>query len=399
MTGPRNGFAAPAAVAVAAATVFFDGGYSAEARVVFGALAVAAAVAFGREATRSWVLWVLLALAALGALSALWTLGPVDRTLRWSLVTLGYAALFLVAAAAGRRRGGVEALAFGLALLAVAAGLAGLAGVVTSSSPWAERIAGVWRPGGPFEYPPALALLQVSALPALLSAVASRSRRLRAGGAAGLAVAGGVLALSASRVGLAMAVAVIGLAWLRRLLSRSATAGHAPVLPKSAAIAAIAIGALLAGSLAFGSQAGRGAGAESGFLHGRTDTWEAAIETFADRPLLGAGADAFLAGSARHQDGQTILFAHSLPLELAAELGIAGLLLALALYASAARLLWSARGTSAIWLLGPSVAAFLIAGLVDWPWHLAGAGAAWAIAAGGLAGAAARTEKQLPPYT
>jgi hypothetical protein len=460
-TGPRIGLAAASAVAVAAVAVFFDGGYSAESRVVFGALAVAAAIAFGRDAPRrSWFLAVLLALAALGALSALWALGPVDRTLRWALVTLGYAALFAVAAAAARRRGGVEAIALGLALLAFAAGISGLVAAVTFSAPWAERIAGVWRPGGPFEYPPALALLQVSALPALLCAACGRSRLPAGAAATGLAVAGGVLALSASRVGLAMAVAVGGLAlwrgagrqrmlaaaalglcslaglalaigagapaigregdpgriavllavvaaaapmWLaaRRLLERATPTRRRlpqPAAPRIAYLALIVLAAALAGSLAFGSQAGRGAGAESGFLHGRADTWRAAVHTFAERPLLGTGADSFLAGSARHQRGQTIVFAHSLPLELAAELGIAGLLLALALYAAAVRLIWRARGTTANWLLGPAAAAFLIAGLVDWPWHLAGAGAAWALASGGLAGAAARTKKQLPPH-
>jgi O-antigen ligase len=144
--------------------------------------------------------------------------------------------------------------------------------------------------------------------------------------------------------------------------------------------------AVLAGSLAYGAAAGRGVGAASGFLHGRADTWGAAVETFADRPLIGTGADAFLSGSAVHQDGQTIAFAHDLPLELAAELGIAGIVLAALLYAASASTLWRARRTPAAWLLGPASAAFLISSLVDWPWHLAGAGAVWALATGGIAG-------------
>ncbi|MEA2479332.1 MAG: hypothetical protein QOJ07_1254, partial [Thermoleophilaceae bacterium] len=103
-----------------------------------------------------------------------------------------------------------------------------------------------------------------------------------------------------------------------------------------------------------------------------------------DRPLAGTGADAFLAGSARHQNGATVLFAHDLPLELAAELGIAGLVLCAALYAAACRSLWRARRAVAGWLLGPAAAAFLVSSLVDWPWHLAGAGAVWALAIGGI---------------
>jgi hypothetical protein len=33
---------------------------------------------------------------------------------------------------------------------------------------------------------------------------------------------------------------------------------------------------------------------------------------------------------------------------------------------------------------GPTVVAFLLANLIDWPWHLAGSGAVWAAALGGL---------------
>jgi O-antigen ligase len=136
---------------------------------------------------------------------------------------------------------------------------------------------------------------------------------------------------------------------------------------------------VLVGSLAFGTSFGRG-----GFLHGRESTWHAALDTFADHPLRGTGADAFLAGSARHQDGQTILFAHNLPLELGAELGIAGFVLAIALYAATGRAIWRARTTAAGRLLGPGAAAFLVASLVDWPWHLAGSGAVWALCVGAL---------------
>lgn len=476
------------AIAIAALAVLWDGGYSSASRVAFGVLAVVAGLLLGRW--RSAVVVLLVALAGLGALSALWTLGPVERTLRWSLVTLGYAAVAALACEGARRRGGLSTLALGVALLALVAGLGGLVAAVTFSPPWALRIGGVWRPAGPFEYPPALALLMASALPAFLWAMCGRSRVLAACGAPGMAVTGGALALSASRVELAVAVAVGGIelalagrrpaadspaalvpppgrahvaaalalgvaagialqvaagapaaggepdggriaallavlalavpGWLaaRRRLDRrdepgaapagavgpagtspaapatGGSANAAPAQPRAAAtFAAVALAALLVGSLAFGAQAGRGAGAAAGFLHGREHTWRAALETFADRPAAGAGADAFLAGSARHQKGETVVFAHSLPLELAAELGAAGLVLAIALYAASVRLLYKTRATPAGRLLGPAAAAFLVASLVDWPWHLAGAGAIWAIGLGALAGASARPWK------
>ena len=176
-----------------------------------------------------------------------------------------------------------------------------------------------------------------------------------------------MLALSASRLGVAMAIVVAGLALAPR---------------RRALTAAIVVVALLVGAVAFGSAAGRGLGAHSDLLHGRTGVWRAAVETWADRPLAGTGADAFLAGSVVHQRGETIVFAHSLPLELAAELGVAGFALAIALYVLTIRAVWRARGSPAARLVAPGALVFLVASLVDWPWHLAGAGAVWALCVG-----------------
>jgi O-antigen ligase len=82
-------------------------------------------------------------------------------------------------------------------------------------------------------------------------------------------------------------------------------------------------------------------------------------------------------------------YAHNLPLEVWAELGIVGLAVILALYVAVARAAWRARVGVAGWLLGPAAVAFLATNLIDLPWHLAGAGALWAVAVGGLVGAAA----------
>jgi O-antigen ligase len=90
------------------------------------------------------------------------------------------------------------------------------------------------------------------------------------------------------------------------------------------------------------------------------------------------------AASARSddQEGDHVLYAHGLPLELWAELGIAGAVAALALYAAAVAALVRARRSTALWLAGVGVAAFLLSNLVDFPWHLAGAGAVWALGLG-----------------
>ena len=105
--------------------------------------------------------------------------------------------------------------------------------------------------------------------------------------------------------------------------------------------------------------------------------------------MAGAGAEAFLAASVEHQGRSPTRYAHNLPLELAVELGLVGLLRCLALYATATAALWRARLSPAAWLLGPAVIAFLLTNLIDWPWHLAGAGAIWAASLGGVIGATA----------
>ena len=185
--------------------------------------------------------------------------------------------------------------------------------------------------GGPAGVPArARVARRVCALPAFAEALRARAPALRVAGAAGLALSAAVLVLAQSRLGLALGLVVAAL-----LVYRATRRPVAVVIGTAVAIAA--------GTFAFGS----GDGPESGFLHGREDTWSAAVETFLDRPLHGTGADAFLAGSARHQDGAAIVFAHDLPLEFAAELGVAGLLLALALYAATVRLVWVVRARAA----------------------------------------------------
>ena len=332
-------------------------------------MAVAADRRGALRALRSPLGVVLAALALLAAASALWTLGPEERSLRAAAVMAGWLGVLVGAAVAARTERGLLALAGGVGAIAAVSAAIGLAGAIAHERPYAVEIAGAWRPAGPLEYPPALALLVVCALPVFIELVRSRARAARVAGAVGLLLSGAVLVLAQSRVGLALGLGVVV------VLAYRVTRRPAVVLTGAAV-------ALAAGALAFGS----GDGPPSGFLHGREDTWGAAVETFVDRPLYGAGADAFLAGSARHQDGASIRFAHNLPLELAAELGILGLILALALYAASGRLAWSPRASRAGWLFGPAVVAFPLANLLDWPWHLAGMGAIWALAGGALAG-------------
>jgi hypothetical protein len=45
---------------------------------------------------------------------------------------------------------------------------------------------------------------------------------------------------------------------------------------------------------------------------------------------------------------------------------------------------WRARALPDAWPVAVPAVAFLVANLVDWPWHIAGIGAVWAVAIGSL---------------
>lgn len=444
------------------------GGFTPMARALFIALAgvtLFAALAREEQATRralrSAPVLTLLALGGLAIASAAWTVAEPDEAVRWGLVVVGYASLVVAAAAISFRPGGADWLVVAIASVTALTAALGLVGAALESEPWAQRIGGSWRAGGTLEYPPALALLQVSALPGLLTAMARGRGPSAAAGATGAALAAGVLALSVNRLTIALACLVMAMAliWPTHTLGAGralAAAAVALIVVAGAAVhliaggytppratggdagrlAGIALaialspllwtiirrranpGALVAGPREPGRRAalatatvacaiaavalalttgplGQASERLDEFSHGRVELWRATVETAADRPLLGTGAEGFLAGSAAHQtEPSPVRYAHSLPLEQGAELGIAGLLLVLALYWACGRELWRARRLAVSWLLGPAVTAFLLVNLVDWAWHLAGTGAVFAAALGGIIGARA---SQAPP--
>lgn len=454
--------AAVLAVTVAAA-IFIDGGFSPESRGVFAALAGLAAITAAwsepdgvARAAKSPPVLALVAIAALTALSALWTIGEPWRALRWSLAIAGYAAVACAAAAVGGRGQGRRTLAAIIAGGALASGAAALVAVAVRASPYALHLNGEWQAAGPFEYAPALATVEVAALPILI-AVAARADRERSAAAAiaGMAVAMLAIGLSSSRLGVALAAAVIAAsvvgarrvlrreplelaalwvvgaalpllvllvfdpadpasrldtdaaravmlalaalgpgavwlavgprlrAWARGRRAAGGTVGRRGAPAALAVVALIAAGAV--GVLAATERSGHGVERSSGFLHGRAEQWDVAIDAYGRRPVVGSGAETYFIHSARAAGDDRVLYAHDLPLELAAELGTAGLLAALGLYAAVAHAIWRRRrALPALWLFAPAVAAFLIANAVDWSWHLAGAGALWAVALGGL---------------
>lgn len=388
---------------------------------------------------------VLAALAVLTALSAAWTIGEPADALRWGAVGAGYAGIALTGYAVARRGGGA-AVALLLVGLAVATGLIGLLAAAIQEQPFAERIGGAWRPGGPFEYPPALGALQLAALPLGLWWMAAAGGK-HATGALTVAIAAAVVALISSRAILALgalllvAVAVwpqrtvgcarpMALAAIALILSAGGAAdavagsyaepyistsdlprilGLALLLPatvglwivlrscfddagevrskRRARALALALIPLFCSLTAAATTADGGEGVEpdSGVTHGRIDIWGDAISTAFHGPPEGAGARTFAIASQTYQDPPRTRFAHNLVLEDWVELGYAGLLLSLLLIGIAAALIARSRRTPAAWLLAPGAAAYLVASLIDWPWQVPASAAVFAFILGALA--------------
>ncbi len=167
-------------------------------------------------------------------------------------------------------------------------------------------------------------------------------------------------------------------------------------------VVAIAAGVALAGPAALVGDVGGGGGEEPAQLRtvgvasvsgsGRSSFWEAALDAFAEEPVRGIGAGGYegywnahgaLAAPARN--------AHSEPLELLAELGLAGLgcfaaLLGAVLVGGVAAARVRDGGPA-----GPAlgiVVAGLVGFAVDWTWQFPAIAAPFLLAAGALAGSA-----------
>jgi O-Antigen ligase len=380
-------------------SVFADGGFGAASQSAYTALAgvtLLLTVWLLPRATStaacSPIVLALGALATLGVASVIWTIsGQADTAVRWGLVFAAHGAVF-IAACAFTRIVGPQPLLAGIVLVASSEAILGLIAVASRQPPMAEPIDGSWHPGGTFQYPPALALLQVATIP-ILSRGLERAPAIAIAAGSGAILSGATIALAESRL------AIVSAACLLVVLVLGPRAS-APSRLTATVLSLLVLTGALGGTALFdtsaehepGSAGLAGSGRSGGTLrsdwsdplHGRDREWLAAAETWLDRPLLGAGAGAYYIASLRHQGKSPTLFAHDLPLELAAELGTAGLLVAAILYAGVAKLLAGARRNPAARLLAPLVVLFTLSSLVDWTWHLAGFAALWAAAAGGL---------------
>lgn len=99
--------------------------------------------------------------------------------------------------------------------------------------------------------------------------------------------------------------------------------------------------------------------------------WEVAVHQFADRPLAGDGAGSFASAWLRHRTiDEKVVNAHSLWLETAAELGLAGLLLLLT--TAAGVVLALRRSTDPGVVIGPAAVllTWAVASSSDWHWQV-----------------------------
>jgi hypothetical protein len=127
---------------------------------------------------------------------------------------------------------------------------------------------------------------------------------------------------------------------------------------------------------------------------GRHDFWRVAVDAFEEKPLLGHGAGTYQFSWDRLRSiDLTVIDAHSLYLEMFAELGLVGGLIILALIGG---LLWigisawrAAAGArrEAHAALFAAMLIFAIAAGFDWFWEIAGLGAVFFLAAGALVAA------------
>jgi O-antigen ligase len=134
--------------------------------------------------------------------------------------------------------------------------------------------------------------------------------------------------------------------------------------------------------------------------NGRVEHWRVAMDTFEREPLRGVGAGGYVYEWARDRDiDLKVEDAHSLYLEVMAELGLVGLvLLLIALLTLLAGLARRCRGDGRhLWagLLAMALAWCVHAGL-DWDWEMP-AVTFWLFAFGGMALAAARTSETRRP--
>jgi hypothetical protein len=264
-------------IAASLGVALWHGGYRTAGQLLLVAAAIACvAVVRPRpraDALRDPLLAGLAAAAVANLASLAWNGSGTAPAL--AAVAVGVIACW--ASAAGPRLG--QHVVMAEAGVGLACATAGLAGLLLHSRPLAERIDGIWRAGGTFEYPPALGLLAVCAVAAVLA--------LRAEGTLDRAPA--ILActvLTAAAVATFDRAAAVGLVAVAVLFAVRIPSVR-PVVAWTAAAAAVT--AVVAIGVAGPSTRALERHLRHGPLTSRQDAWRAAWDGARDRPVLGYG--------------------------------------------------------------------------------------------------------------
>jgi hypothetical protein len=355
--------------------------------------------------------WALLVAAALGS--------PTDG-LGPALLVIGIVGVVIVC----RRVTGAhrEILVIGIVTTALLVAAAGWLGVAFRISPWGWEAQGLWRASSTLTYPNAMAAVVVPVALVVVALLTERGRSLPLGLAAtGLLIGVGATLSRAGLFGLAAgAVILAALVGVRAVVkvavgpavgaavalsalvpSMPAASAASPELAAIGLLVGLAIGAglpflarrsavgvvsgvALTGALAL-SALGPGhfvdaadkvtnvrlTFASADRLHGA----RAALGTFVDHPFTGAGP-----GMGELQwtgpDGVrgTLRYAHNEYAQLAAELGVVGVVLLAAVLVGLALLLWQAHrtcGSRALWAgVAAGTSAFVVHSGLDFIWHI-----------------------------
>jgi hypothetical protein len=262
--------------------------------------------------------------------------------------------------ARGLPRDRAPVLMWMIVAVALTSAMIGLFGLALHVSPYAERIDGVWRAGGPLEYPPALAVLCAAGLACALGLYVRGS--LRTDSAAMTIVVLGTAALASyDRAGLALVMLTAwAFAW-RHPRSRILLGAAVGV------IAAVACLLLLASHPDLGKL-------QSSLLHdpftSRTTVWIDAIRGVLRAPLAGYGPGQFPRVYVGLAHPPAVTLAHDQVLEQAADAGLlaaAGAILVL--LAGLSRCLSGIRKSDPVTLsLALSAGVVLTSSMYDFTW-------------------------------
>jgi hypothetical protein len=325
-------------------------GYGLAGRLVPGIVHLQASLRAGGRLEQPLTYWNAMgALAALGVVLCARLAGDATRA----------RALRVAAAAAAGPLGMGAYLSFSRGALACL--VAGVAALVLLAPTWRQLHA-------------ALVALQAAAVGAIVAAPFDGVRAL----APSPSSRQGAIVL-AFLLGAMGAAALVQRAVCRAEARGSLRAGPLPLAGGRRTLATAAVVALAAAPYAIALRSGGGAGfgATSSRLSDagshRSDYWSVAVRTWADHPLAGAGAGSFgTEWLRRRRIDERVQNAHSLYLEMPAELGLVGLALLLALVGGVVAAARAALRADRVLAAGPAAALLvwaLHAGL-DWDWQM-----------------------------